>query len=88
MTVVLSWPAMRCGFPDDQFRVRGTVQLLEVEGGCWRVLGADGTAYEPVNLPLAFREHGLSVSMIITPAMAGSYCQVGELVEIVHIERH
>jgi hypothetical protein len=77
-----------CRLPDDQFRIKGTVQFVNVEGGCWRVLGGDGTSYEPVNLATAFRVNGLQVSMILTPAKnVGSYCMVGELVEVVSIEK-
>ena len=79
---------MGCRLPDDQFRTNGTVQFVNVEGGCWRVLAADGKSYEPVNLSTAFRVDGLRVSMILTPAKnAGSYCMVGELVEVVSMEK-
>jgi hypothetical protein len=77
-----------CRLPDDQMRVLGTVQFVNVEGGCWRVVGTDGTSYEPTNLAPSFRVDGLEVSMVLTPAKnAGSYCMVGQLVELVSIEK-
>jgi len=86
--VVLSLAILGCRLPDDQVRVTGTVQFVNVEGGCWRVLGADGTSYEPTNLSTAFRIDGLPVTLVLAPAKnAGSYCMVGELVDILSIER-
>jgi hypothetical protein len=86
--ISLALALIGCRLPDDQTHVLGTVQFVNVEGGCWRVLGTDGTSYEPTNLAPSFRVDGLEVSMVLTRATnAGSYCMVGQLVELVSIEK-
>ena len=74
---------------DDQtFAVNGTVQFLEVEGGCWSILGTDSARYEPIKLPTEFRQDGLAVRAILTLRRdLVSVCQIGRIVEIVNISR-
>lgn len=80
-----------CGLFDDSDRtvtVDGVVQFSPIEGGCWSILGEDGTRYEPINLPQEFQQDGLAVraALKFRDDMA-SICQVGRIVEIVRIER-
>lgn len=42
-------------------RITGTVHRLEVEGGVWVIRDAQGTQYNPTNLPDAFKTEGLAV---------------------------
>lgn len=45
----------------DVMRITGTVHRLEVEGGVWVIRDAQGTQYNPTNLPDAFRKEGMAV---------------------------
>jgi inhibitor of cysteine peptidase len=74
--------------PPDAFRVDGHVRFVNVEGGCWVIDAADGTRYEPVNLPEAFRSDGLPVRAALKPRPdLASICMVGEIVELLSIRR-
>lgn len=45
----------------DVVRITGTVHRLEVEGGVWVIRNAQGTQFNPINLPDAFKKEGLAV---------------------------
>jgi hypothetical protein len=45
-------------------QITGAVHRLEVEGGVWVIRDAQGTTYQPVNLPDAFRKEGMSVEAV------------------------
>ncbi len=77
-----------CNGEDDTITVVGSVEFIEVEGGCWSILDVDQTRYEPINLPGEFKKDGLAVRAVVLPREdLGSVCQIGEIVEIVTIER-
>ncbi len=70
----------------DGLTISATVRFVDVEGGCWRLDATDGTRYEPVNLPPAFRTDGRSVTVTLRfPQQLGSFCMVGRLAEVVTI---
>jgi hypothetical protein len=70
----------------DTIAVDATVNLLNVEGGCW-VLTVSGTHLEPDNLPADLRVDGLTVHATIASSKMASVCMVGPVVTIIHIER-
>jgi heat shock protein HslJ len=45
-------------------QIAGAVHRLDVEGGVWVIRGTDGSQYQPVNLPDAFRREALPVEAI------------------------
>jgi hypothetical protein len=66
----------------------GVVQFVDVEGGCWRIVGDNDSHYEPINLSDEFKKDGLAVQFeakfrkdLVT------FCQVGAIVEIVSINK-
>jgi len=62
------------------------VRYEPVSGGCWILVTPDGRRYEPVNLGIAYRVRGMSVTVTLRPAdRTNSICQVGPLVRIVSI---
>lgn len=65
-----------------------TVRFVEIEGGCWMLLAADGRRFEPVGLPDAFRVDGLRVRVTLQsrPDMA-SVCMIAPLAEVLAIRR-
>lgn len=76
-------------FVRDSVRVRvgirgvGTVRFIAVEGGCWVIEADPRTAFEPTNLPTAFRAEGLRVRFAAGPSrFGGSFCMVGTLVDL------
>lgn len=90
MGIGLSLALVSCGLPDDQFRVAGTVQVFNPGVGelCWFVRDDAGHTYEPTNLPPGFEVDQLHVAMIVTlNKTLASYCTVGELVDIVSIDK-
>ncbi len=85
--VGLALALVGCRLPDDEFRIKGTVHFRDIEG-CWLVDDGAGHTYEPVNLPNAFQVDQLRVEIIATlNKTLASYCLVGELVDIVSIEK-
>lgn len=77
-----------CDGDDETITVVGTVDFIQVEGGCWSILAADQTRYEPINLPEEFKQDGLAVRAVLLPRDdLVSICQIGQIVEILTIER-
>ena len=71
---------------DKVLTAEGTVQFVDVSGGCWRIVGYDGVNYEPVNLPDEFKKDGLAVrfSAKLREDLV-SKCMVGQLIELLGI---
>jgi hypothetical protein len=64
-----------------------TVRFVNVEGGCWALDDRTGKRYEPIALPPQFKADGKRVRVTLKPRPEmGSFCMVGEIVEIVTIE--
>ena len=80
-----------CSCLDEDDKVlteEGTVQYVDVTGGCWRIVSYDGVNYEPVNLPDEFKKDGLAVRFsakrrddVVTT------CMVGQVVELLGIRK-
>lgn len=74
--------------PQDSQTINGTVRHIPLEGGFYGIVADDGRHYDPVNLPVEFRQDGLSVTCRIRPARNHvSFRMWGQLVEIVDIQR-
>lgn len=73
--------------PDGVRIINATVRFIDVEGGCWALeTSTAARRYEPVTLPATFRLDGLPVRAAIRPREnMGSFCMVGEIVEIISI---
>jgi hypothetical protein len=66
----------------------GTIRFQDIEGGCWSIVAADSAVYEPLNLAGEFRVNGLRVSFVARPrAEMASICMVGQIVELISIQR-
>jgi hypothetical protein len=75
-----------CGVTTPDVNENGTVEFVDIEGGCW-VIEAGGTTYEPINLPAGMREDGLAVEFVaVTRDDRASTCQVGPIIELIRIE--
>ncbi len=70
----------------DLFEILGTVIYEPMEGGFYAIRGDDGRAYDPVNLPEAFRREGLKVRIgaRLHEGMASVH-MYGVLIEVVSI---
>jgi len=86
--VVCLWPCSCLDEDDKVMTEEGTVQYVDVTGGCWRIVGYDGVNYEPVNLPDEYKEDGLTVRFsakrrddLVTT------CMVGQVVELLGIRK-
>lgn len=68
--------------------ITGTVHFTNVEGGVYSIRAEDGTNYDPVNLPEAFRKDGLAVEADARKqeAMVGIN-QVGPIVALIRIRQ-
>ena len=81
---------LSCASPSDPvisdpeaFFIDATVEFVRVEGGCWALHLDDGTRYQPVDLHDRFRTDGLDVRAAVKFRRdLGSYCMIGEMVEI------
>lgn len=61
----------------------GTVRFFTFEGGCWLIVTDARTAYEPTNLPGAFKVDGLRVHIAARPSrFDGSFCMAGTLIDL------
>ena len=79
--------AFACTSPTAPFGVDATVRLAStVEGPCWSLVTASNKAYQPVDLPAAFRTDGLAVRVELRDASGWiSICSVGPLVHVENI---
>jgi hypothetical protein len=69
-------------------RIAGPVVHLDLEGGVWVIREADGTRYNPTNLPETYRTEGMRVEADVIPRDdAPSIAMVGPIVDIVRIRR-
>jgi len=67
--------------------VAGSVQFLNLEGGCWTIEVRD-QHYLPLNLPAEFRRDDLEITTEMRVRNDyGSTCMVGPVVEILSIRR-
>lgn len=68
------------------FLFAGTVQYVDVEGGVFVIRGADGTQYNPINLPESFKVHDMNVEVEVRRRDdLVSIAMVGPLVEVLRI---
>jgi hypothetical protein len=75
-----------CGITTPDLDDVGTVELIDIEGGCWVIQTSDAV-YEPINLPSEMRTDGLSVSFEATERDdLASICQVGRIIELLRIQ--
>ena len=73
-----------CAGPDEGMPgLRGTVVFLEQEGGLFGVIGDDGIAYEPTNLPPEFSVDGLRIQFDARDVEGNA--RWGRLIEILEI---
>ncbi len=76
------------GITGTPVRVTGTIEHSDLEGGFYLIRAANGTAYDPTNLPDEFRSAGLRVEADVVPqADAVGIRQVGPIVQVVRIRR-
>lgn len=75
-----------CGVTTPDVSEIGTVELVDIAGGCWTIEAA-GTIYEPTNLPAALRHDGLAVEFVaVNRDDLASICQIGRIIELVRID--
>lgn len=81
--------ALACGVANVEtvdIEATGVIRFVDVEGGCWVIISSDSTRYEPVNLDESWRVDSLFVFFRANRrADLATFCQVGELIEIVSI---
>jgi hypothetical protein len=72
---------------NDQFKIDGAMQFLDVEGDCWLFAGRDGKHYYPINVSEEFKVDGIRVTAtIVFRRDIASICP-GEIVKISGIRR-
>jgi hypothetical protein len=70
----------------DAIEVTGTVVYVNLEGGFFAIHGDDGSKYNPINLPEAFRKDGLKIKALVRPRPdVMSIHMAGSIVEIIGI---
>jgi len=75
--------AFGCTSPTASVGLDATVHFAtSVESGCWSLVTAT-KAYEPVDLPAAFRLEGLKVRVVLSDAPGwATICYAGQLVHV------
>ena len=90
LALIASFLVLSCSSPsepDGVFELDATVQLIKVNGGCWSLVSSDGSSFDPLGLPDAFKQDDLRVHVLLrSQTKFGSRCMVGEIVEVVSIE--
>ncbi|MEO8294580.1 MAG: hypothetical protein ABI613_03615 [Gemmatimonadota bacterium] len=70
-------------------QIKGTVHLVNVEGGCWRLDAANGSHYEIYkgSAPAGLLEDGRQVTATVKlrPDLM-SICMVGPIIEVISVE--
>lgn len=67
------------------FHISGTVHYMDIEGGLF-VIDANGTTYNPVNLPDTFKSDGMDVEAEIRRRDdLASIAMVGPVIEVLRI---
>ena len=73
--------------PADSFEIVGTVTYKNIEGGFYVIDGDNGSKYDPITLPEAFRKDGLRVKVIARRQVdAISIHMYGAIIEVLNIE--
>ena len=73
---------------EDTFVSTGTVVFLSLEGGFYGIKGDDGRNYDPMNLPVEFREEGLRIRFEGKELTdRASFHMWGRIIEIKHVEK-
>lgn len=60
----------------------GTMEHLNIEGGCWRFTADDGTSYQPAGGGSDLYQDGLRVTITGIPRPLATLCQVGPILEV------
>ena len=74
-------------YGEGSFSISGTMQLTNVERGCWQFMTADGESYELMGTDLTPLLHDkLQAELVVreVPDMM-SICMIGKVVEVLHI---
>jgi hypothetical protein len=72
--------------PADSFVIAGTVTYKNIEGGFYAIDGDNGSKYDPISLPEAFRNDGLKVKITARRRTdAVSFHMYGSIIEVVNI---
>lgn len=75
--------------PGSVERITGTVHHLDLEGGLFVIRDADGTQYQPTNLPEAFRQEGMAVEADARRRDdLTSIGMVGPTIELLRVRQH
>jgi len=73
---------------EDTLVSTGTVVFLSLEGGFYGIKGDDGRNYDPMNLPVEFREDGLRIRFEGKELTdRASFHMWGRIIEIKHVEK-
>jgi hypothetical protein len=72
-----------------ELRVSGTLHFLEAEGGCWQLVGLNGSRYElrTSELPDAVRREGARVTLLGTALDAAAECDGGTVFQVDRVVR-
>ncbi|WP_300670683.1 hypothetical protein [Desulfoluna sp.] len=72
--------------PAEILALSGTIKFVALEGGFFVIQGDDGHAYDPINLPDAFKTEGLKVEGTARQQKSAvSFHMYGTLIEIIHL---
>jgi hypothetical protein len=72
-----------------ELRISGTLHFLEAEGGCWQLVGLNGSRYElrAGELPAGVRREGARVTLQGTALDAAAECDGGTVFQVDRVVR-
>jgi hypothetical protein len=88
MLLAVTPSVSRCDLSTDagsgELRVSGTLHFLSTDGGCWQLLGVDGSRYElrAAELPDGVRREGARVTLVGTALDVMGECDGGTVFAI------
>lgn len=72
----------------NKIETTGTIQFVDVEGGCWKITTNNGIDYQPTNLNDKYKQNGTIVKFEgELVSNVSSTCQVGTLIKLSDIEK-
>ncbi|HEX6533947.1 MAG TPA: hypothetical protein VF041_05075 [Gemmatimonadaceae bacterium] len=76
--------------PNGTLKLHGTVHMVQSKDGgtCWKLESTKGKSYElqPAQVPHDILVDGARVSLLAKPRKGGSFCNVGEIVDVTQLD--
>jgi len=83
--MVMGVTTASCNLLEPEISDFGTVEFLEIEGGCW-IIQTELEQFNPINMPAEFRVDGLEIQFEASGRIGGASFCPGERIELSWID--